>query len=649
VFELPIGTETVSPFNAFRLYSLQELSASAGSTLDINPVLTDNAITNLDLVNGMFRPVVRMVQGSPSIFRIVHAAGGGPLVLTLSDASVCSMTVLAWDGVYLTGRLPQTEVHIVAASRVEVEVSCSQEGLFSIDNNFESVVFYVYVNATGTVKASVSDADLAGIVRPGYLQDLTDASQSVDSEYSVFISQEGMNQSVCGFWMGAGANCSAVHPMGALTPSSAYELCPFGQFAGSRGENYNNYKSAGKLVTYVGAVNEWTLYGLGSAFHPLHVHVNHMQIVSTSAEASGSDAYYRVGQWRDTIPPVANHVKLRFRAADFPGETVLHCHFQRHEDLGMMDTYLVMNESHYKTVYTPYPTSSPTPTPTTAPTVSPTGNATSSSTTASMEGTIQVDASTVTPEHWTALERAMQRGVRRGCRVQVWEGRRPPGGRGKGRGRALEEAASAPNMGVHPLAVTLNFALSLVLESNLDLLGSTFFSIVTAEIDALVTSGDLTNATNEELRAALGAAYSPIIITDVHGDPTSVLIIGSGDDDDVDDVNDDDDALINVGKCSSKVLAKCAQNIADHDGDYAYCDMCMCEEYESYGGSGSCGANAVLYSCFISNSGCKTTIRQSWIIGFAFMALLACLLLVAVLYFCCGARKSKTASIVTPL
>lgn len=42
-----------------------------------------------------------------------------------------------------------------------------------------------------------------------------------------------------------------------------------------------------------------------------------------------------LGQWRDTIPPVADKVVFRFYAADFIGETVLHCHFQRHEDLGL--------------------------------------------------------------------------------------------------------------------------------------------------------------------------------------------------------------------------------------------------------------------------------------------------------------------------
>ncbi|CAE7661735.1 unnamed protein product, partial [Symbiodinium microadriaticum] len=168
------GAEDSSPFNPFRLYSLQELSAAAGSTMAINPQLVDTTDTDLNLVNGQYRPVIRLALSSPSVFRIVHAAGGGPLQLSLSDKVACVMAVLAWDGVYLDARLPQTELHIVAAARVDIEVTCKEEGLFSMDTNDHSIVWYMYVNASTEVKASVTDEDLAGIIRPWYLQDLTD-------------------------------------------------------------------------------------------------------------------------------------------------------------------------------------------------------------------------------------------------------------------------------------------------------------------------------------------------------------------------------------------------------------------------------------------------------------------------------------------
>ena len=56
------------------------------------------------------------------------------------------------------------------------------------------------------------------------------------------------------------------------------------------------------------------------------------------------------------------------------GETVLHCHFQRHEDLGMMDTFLVVNETEYSTYFAPtlYPTKTPTENPTAYPSIKPT-------------------------------------------------------------------------------------------------------------------------------------------------------------------------------------------------------------------------------------------------------------------------------------
>ena len=80
--------------------------------------------------------------------------------------------------------------------------------------------------------------------------------------------------------------------------------------------------------------------------------MNHMQIISSRSSVSdGSELFFRPGQWRDTIPPVADEVTFRFIAADFTGETVAHCHFQRHEDLGMMDTFLIVNKTEYDTLF----------------------------------------------------------------------------------------------------------------------------------------------------------------------------------------------------------------------------------------------------------------------------------------------------------
>ena len=136
----------------------------------------------------------------------------------------------------------------------------------------------LYVTAGDTVNTAPTDHDLASIVRPWYLQDLQGDDIGIDSFYSVNINQDGMSTDICGFWLGAGRDCEAVDPGGDLIPAASYADCPFEQFAGSRGEHPEAYWSANKLVTYDGAVNEWSFFGLGSAFHPLHIHVNHFQV-----------------------------------------------------------------------------------------------------------------------------------------------------------------------------------------------------------------------------------------------------------------------------------------------------------------------------------------------------------------------------------
>lgn len=77
---------------------------------------------------------------------------------------------------------------------------------------------------------------------------------------------------------------------------------------------------------------------------------------------TGYEEYYEVGQWRDTLPPVAGFVTFRFRVAKYTGENVYKCNFLRHQDLGMMDSFLVVDYSTFQQLTTA-PTLAPTLTP----------------------------------------------------------------------------------------------------------------------------------------------------------------------------------------------------------------------------------------------------------------------------------------------
>lgn len=96
--------------------------------------------------------------------------------------------------------------------------------------------------------------------------------------------------------------------------------------------------------------------------------------------------FARRGQWRDTIPPIADVLTFRFPAADFVGETMLHCHFLRHEDLGMMDSYLVTDYASYLAGQ---------PAPSAEPTEAPGGNADDVSSEAARESGEQILVKTV--------------------------------------------------------------------------------------------------------------------------------------------------------------------------------------------------------------------------------------------------------------
>lgn len=365
------GTETSSPFNMFRIYSIRELEEECGGDLNINPKLTNPSITNMDLVNGMFRPTLKLIQNSPTYVSVLNAFGGVPLELTISNPSICLMTVIAYDGVYQKARWPRTNVNIPGASRAVIEIICSQTGAFYL-YNINSYMMTLYVTSTGTIKPKVTDTELAAIIRPSYLNDLTGSGVVINHRYSLSLSQDGKSRTTCGFWMGTGTNCGSVLPHGLITPSSLSADCPFSQFKGERGLNPAAYIPDGKLVTYVGAINEWKIYGVGSAKHPLHIHLNHVQIISYSSSGNTTDDFYKIGQWRDVIPPVADELVVRFTVSKYTGEAMLHCHFQRHEDLGMMDSYLIVSKEDYdKKVYTsPYETSATTYSPTSTPTSS---------------------------------------------------------------------------------------------------------------------------------------------------------------------------------------------------------------------------------------------------------------------------------------
>jgi hypothetical protein len=105
--------------------------------------------------------------------------------------------------------------------------------------------------------------------------------------------------------------------------------------------------------------------------------------------------------------------------------------------------------------------------------------------------------------------------------------------------------------------------------------------------------------------------------------------------------------LVNLGRCSDSIFYSCMDNMEARDGDFSMCNMCMCKEFRSYGGTRSCAADPVLFACYISEDHCDAKLRQKWIIVFGAVGLFSCIVLgMFCRKYCCsrGSRRRQRVS-----
>ena len=131
------------------------------------------------------------------------------------------------------------------------------------------------------------------------------------------------------------------------TSPDAHRLYPLnGDDGGTCTFNKLTFKRNTPLLTMAfNSVQSWVVNGVQA--HPLHIHINPMQIQSfirdgvvTQEECDAEYGFLCVGDWVDTLQvpdavATAGAV-VRFRVADFKGNDVMHCHYLIHEDQGCL-------------------------------------------------------------------------------------------------------------------------------------------------------------------------------------------------------------------------------------------------------------------------------------------------------------------------
>lgn len=94
-------------------------------------------------------------------------------------------------------------------------------------------------------------------------------------------------------------------------------------------------------------VEEWVITNISTSIHPLHIHVNHFQVISVFSPQNPGLNVTTPQQWYqdDVNVPAAltvngvvtpGKVVIRIKPLDFTGAFVNHCHILHHEDMGMM-------------------------------------------------------------------------------------------------------------------------------------------------------------------------------------------------------------------------------------------------------------------------------------------------------------------------
>mmetsp|Transcript_13541 Transcript_13541/g.36028 ORF Transcript_13541/g.36028 Transcript_13541/m.36028 type:complete len:586 (-) Transcript_13541:52-1809(-) len=308
---------------------------SAGSTDGMASALAKQLRAPLNAsffaVNGLRIPTLRPPAKAWVRFRLIHAGTNDVLALHLQDEQACETYVVARDGYTLQdprGDQLTRESPLVLApgSRADVYARCSRRT--SLKSAFSEDL--------KTYLGSGSDVYSGSIIkiRPTASQVVTKDTDDVTTDPRFPTPPD-------------------IPSLLAATPDriATLEMVQRGAIV-KDGNGYTDYALdvvQGDGSVTVGDVVEWTVVNMHKGApgqvipqdttHPFHVHTNHFQVAATS---HGDGVDYSVGDWRDTITlPTPGNVTVRFRAADFDGPSLAHCHIFSHADLGMLHAFSI--------------------------------------------------------------------------------------------------------------------------------------------------------------------------------------------------------------------------------------------------------------------------------------------------------------------
>lgn len=293
-------------------------------------------------VNGQTRPEVRMRPGEVQRWRMLNAAEGKYLSVTLADHQ---FQVLAWDGLTLARPEATDVVMMAGGNRVDLLVAAGEPGTYEL------------VVSPGSSQKPL----IPGM--PGYDPDADDGSQGPAT--TVLPSAELEPRSILTLVVEG-------EPVDMALPSTlpAYDppILPIarerdfaftverGPEAPTDGHDSHEFLSFGvdgrpfdpdrePYRVQLGTAERWVLTNdkdpkLDLHAHSFHIHINPFKVTHVNGEPLDPP------QWRDTMVlpgHSGDSITMEMNFDDFTGRAVEHCHVLSHEDLGMMEAFEVVD------------------------------------------------------------------------------------------------------------------------------------------------------------------------------------------------------------------------------------------------------------------------------------------------------------------
>ncbi|MFJ1586657.1 multicopper oxidase family protein [Streptomyces sp. NPDC088197] len=286
-----------------------ELKLARGQVPDLHAEDDLSSVPSTFVVNGNYRPQVRLRVGEVQRWRLVNASAFTVLPIEVEGHTLHQ---IAMDGIAFTRPVERERVTLAMGNRADVMIRAQRPGNYRI-------------MAGDTLLATMTVQSGPG-VRMDLPTELPGPAPFIDPAEVTRRRALTFHSDMDAFPGQAFTHAFRITGDGA-TPATRDAADPSDPTYGRFDPSYVNH------TLRLGDTEEWTLTNdsASHANHPFHLHTNHFLVTAVDGRALDTPV------WQDTVAiNKSGSVTLRVRFKDFPGRALVHCHHLQHEDRGMM-------------------------------------------------------------------------------------------------------------------------------------------------------------------------------------------------------------------------------------------------------------------------------------------------------------------------